>query len=409
MRRAAFALTPGSRRATLHNRCSVAFSSPRGPTRTGFWHRLSAILATLVLNIPAFSAGHNKETFKRCAEPTVERGLKFLAATQQADGGWPFQDRSDPAITALVVQGFIQHPAFGSDHPVVRRAIDVILASRQPDGGLYDPTQGIKNYQTSVCLMALAATKDPKLGEVIKRAQESLKADQWDEGENYDRSHVWYGGAGYGEHKRPDLSNTQMMLEALHQSGLPSDDPVYQKALVFIARSQMLGESNDQPFARGVSDGGFIYTPANEGESKAGTVSEGGKTRLRTYGSMTYAGFKSLLYAGLSHDDPRVKAAFDWVRTHYTLDENPNMPGQQTHEGLYYFYHVFARALRAWGEDVVTDPNGYEHDWRNELCRKLADLQNSDGSWVNQADRWREGNPYLVTAYAVLALQAAME
>ena len=40
---------------------------------------------------------------------------------------------------------------------------------------------------------------------------------------------------------------------------------------------------------------------------------------------MTYAGLKSFLYAGVGKDDPRVKAAIEWVRKHYTLDENPNM------------------------------------------------------------------------------------
>ena len=38
---------------------------------------------------------------------------------------------------------------------------------------------------------------------------------------------------------------------------------------------------------------------------------------------MTYAGLKSFLYAGVSKDDPRVKAAVEWVRKHYTVTENP--------------------------------------------------------------------------------------
>jgi len=34
-------------------------------------------------------------------------------------------------------------------------------------------------------------------------------------------------------------------------------------------------------------------------------------------------------------------------------------------------------------------------------------LQRPDGSWVNEADRWMEGDPNLVTAYSVIALQIA--
>lgn len=337
----------------------------------------------------------------------VDRGLGFLASTQQPDGGWKGRASSDPAITALCAKCFIQHPEYGPDHPISKRAIGFILRFVQPDGGIYVPDQGLRNYGTSVALMTLSATRDAVHAKTIARAQAFLKKGQWDEQESIDPKNQWYGGAGYGKHKRPDLSNTQMMLEALKQSGLPEDDPVYRKALVFITRSQMSGESNDLAFARGSADGGFIYTPANGGESKAGSITVNGQRQLRSYGSMTYAGFKSLLYAGLSRDDPRVKAAYEWIRRHYTIDANPNMPGAQSREGLYYYYHVFARALDAWNEDVITDAAGREHQWRRELCTALLNRQRRDGSWVNEEDRWYEGNPHVVTAYAVLAIQTA--
>ena len=51
---------------------------------------------------------------------------------------------------------------------------------------------------------------------------------------------------------------------------------------------------------------------------------------------------------------------------------------------------------------------GVPHPWRNELANKLLSLQRPDGSWYNDADRWFESNPYLVTAYAVLTLQTIM-
>lgn len=351
--------------------------------------------------------GDDLVDWERQTANAVQRGLAFLAASQQPDGGWIGRATSDPAITALVGKCFIQSPAHGPADPVAKRAVEFVLRHVQPDGGIYVPDHGLRNYHTSVCLMALSATRDPAHADTISRAQAFLKKGQWDENEHVEPDNPWYGGAGYGKYKRPDLSNTQMMLEALAQSGLPADDPVYRKALTFITRTQMSTETNDQPFARGVGDGGFIYTPANGGESKAGTVTVGGRPRLRSYGSMTYAGFKSLLYAGLSKNDSRVKAAMAWIRRHYTLDANPNMPGAQSHEGLYYYYHVFARALNAWGEDTIEDSRGRDHPWREELCRKLVSLQRADGSWVNQKDRWYEGNAHLVTAYAILAIQTA--
>jgi squalene-hopene/tetraprenyl-beta-curcumene cyclase len=115
---------------------------------------------------------------------------------------------------------------------------------------------------------------------------------------------------------------------------------------------------------------------------------------------MTYAGLKSMIYAGLERDDPRVKAAYQWIRRHYTLEENPGMGPQ----GLYYYYHTFAKALGAVGEVRITDADGKPHDWRAELAAELISRQQPDGSWVNSNTRWLEGDPNLVTGYSLLAL-----
>ena len=44
-----------------------------------------------------------------------------------------------------------------------------------------------------------------------------------------------------------------------------------------------------------------------------------------SYGNMTYAGLKSMIFAGVDADDPRVKAAWEWVHKFYTVKENPGM------------------------------------------------------------------------------------
>lgn len=341
-------------------------------------------------------------------QKSIDAGLRYLAAGQGADGGWEAFGKTHIGVTALAVKCLVQSEQYGPDHPRVKRAVDFLLRYVQPDGGIYDPTEGMRNYHTSVVLMALAATRQTIHKKTIHNAQQFLKKLQWDSGEGHETSSPWYGGQGYGRHKRPDLSNTQMMLEALHQSGLPKDDPVYQQAMIFVSRCQMLGKTNDQSFADESVDGGFVYTPANGGESKAGTDVVNDKPMLRSYGTMTYAGFKSMLYANVDRDDPRVVNAIRWIRKHYTLDHNPNMPGSQSKEGLYYYYHTFSKAMQAWGEDVIVDEHESPHHWRQELREKLISIQNDDGSWLNESDRWYEGNPSLVTAYAVLTLQTTI-
>ncbi len=342
------------------------------------------------------------------ARKAIAKGLAFLEKTQGANGAWKSMDRPHPAITSLAMKSFAQDDHYGPRHRVVARAVDYLLTFVQPNGGIYVEGEGMRNYHTSVALMALSAVKDARHAKTVHRAQEYLKRLQWDGGEGHEAGSSWYGGAGYGKHQRPDLSNTQLMLEALAQSGLALNDPVYQKGLAFVSRCQMLGKTNDQAFAAESVDGGFVYTAANGGESKAGTSIQGGKPQLRSYGSMTYAGFKSMLYAGLSRDDPRVVKAVAWIAKYYTLDRNPNLPDEASLQGLYYYFHTFSRALHAWGEETIVDAQGLPHHWRKELCDKIVALQREDGSWINDQDRWYEGNPQLVTAYAILAMQTAL-
>jgi squalene-hopene/tetraprenyl-beta-curcumene cyclase len=63
-----------------------------------------------------------------------------------------------------------------------------------------------------------------------------------------------------------------------------------------------------------------------------------------------------------------------------------------------------AKALNACGMDALELKDGRQIAWRRELALRLMNLQNADGSWVNEENRWWEKDPHLVSAYAVLAL-----
>ncbi|MBI5866332.1 MAG: terpene cyclase/mutase family protein [Planctomycetes bacterium] len=354
---------------------------------------------------PAPASRAAADSHEAQARILLSKGAEFLLASQEKQGGW--ESDKGPGITALAAKALAQEPAIGPRHPAVRRAVVFVMTSQHDDGGIYSALGLFKNYETSVAVSMLSTLGDAAPAGAIDKARKFLIDNQADDDRGVSVDDVWYGGAGYFFGKRPDLSNTQLMLDALKDSGLPPSDPAFQKALVFIGRCQMLGEYNSQPLARGSTAGGFIYSAAGGGESKADTEVIEGRKELRCYGSMTYAGLKSMIYAGLKKDDPRVRAALAWVQDHWTLDSNPNMPEKKAEEGLFYFYHTFARALTAWGERTIRDRLGRDHDWRAELVEALAKRQKDDGSWLNPADRWMEGYPALTTAYAMLALQAA--
>ncbi len=325
-----------------------------------------------------------------------QRAVNFLRTSQADDGSWTTP--TAPGITALVTTALLRSGA-AADDSTVARGLKNLSAFIQKDGGIYFSKSNHRNYETSISLLAFsAANKNGRYDKVIKNAQQFLRNLQWDEDEGLKSSDTSYGGAGYGKHERPDLSNTQFLLEALKASGVKSDDPAMQKALLFVSRCQNLeSEHNTTEFSAKINDGGFYYTCAAGGTSQAGLAENGG---LRSYGSMTYAGLKSMIYAGLTADDQRVKAATEWIKKFYTVKENPGLGNQ----GLYYYYHTFSKALDALGVDEFEDADGVRHDWRKELTETLAKLQKENGSWVNTAPRWYEGDPNLATAYALLAL-----
>jgi squalene-hopene/tetraprenyl-beta-curcumene cyclase len=363
---------------------------------TKIWLSLLAALTTTVTALGAEPSPSTKVD-ARVYEPTVSKAISYLRSKGQADDG-SYSSHAGIGVTALVTTALLRHGRTVQD-PAVAKSLEYLKSFVQADGGIYQPGTLYRNYETSLAILCFSeANTDGSYDQLLQRADAFIKGLQWDEEEDKDPSDFEYGGGGYGKHKRPDLSNTSFLVDALRAAGNEADSEAIQRALVFISRCQNLEtEHNTTPFASKNPDGGFYYTCAAGGTSQAGDTPTGG---LRSYGSMTYAGLKSMIYAGVGPDDPRVKAAIQWLRKNYDLKSNPGMGDA----GLFYYYHTFAKALAAVGKDVFVDEAGVEHNWRGELVAELARCQQQDGSWVNENDRWLEGDPNLVTGYALLAL-----
>jgi squalene-hopene/tetraprenyl-beta-curcumene cyclase len=338
-------------------------------------------------------------------EVTVDTGIKYLRGAQEDNGGWS-SERS-PGVTGIVLTGLLRTGQISTSDPMAERALKYIEGLVNPKykhiAGK-DPKVQLQNYVTCVNVMALAAAnRAGKYKSVIGDAVEFLKKLQWDETEGKGPEDDYYGGAGYDSKSRPDLSNTQFFIQALKDAGVPADDPHLRKAMTFVSRCQNIkGETNDRPWAKKIDDGSFIYTPASGGVTKVMDQPQPDGS-LPGYGSMTYAGIKSLIYCGVSKDDPRVKKAFEWIQKNYSVEANPGMPGARSHWGLYYYYHTMAKTLDVLGLDYVVDAKGQKHDWRKDITEALAKHQQADGSWSNNT-HWMEADPNLVTGYALMAL-----
>lgn len=332
-------------------------------------------------------------------QKTVDRGLKYLADQGQSAAG-TFSDRVGPGVTALAITSALRNGR-GVDDPTVAQGLKALESFAKPDGGIYGNGR-LKNYETCVAMLCFSeANQTGKYSELLSRAKDFVTATQLGEGKR-DPSEPWYGGVGYGGAGRPDLSNTGYMIEALRAVEVAEDDPAIQAALRFVSRCQNLNSKyNDTAFADKVDDGGFYYeiptTKIDPSTSEERFTPNGG---LRSYGSMGYTGLKSMIFAGLKADDPRVKAAVEWITQHYDVESNPGMGSA----GLYYYYHTFAAGLHAAGIKKLRSVDGTEHNWKHDLIAELAKRQNEDGSWANDNQRWFENDKNLATSFALLAL-----
>ncbi len=358
----------------------------------------------------------------------IDKAQAYLKSQQQTDGGWQKSDREPPAITALAVRSFLRDERYNAQTDFVAKGLTKLLSYQNADGGIYKDL--LANYNTAIAIATLVDAKDPALKPRIEQATNYLKTLQWTEETKpefvnekeantgkqvvHDTNDPFYGGWGYGGRSRgagrPDLSNTQFAIEALKASGVSNDDPVMKNAMKFVTRCQNYSETNDQKWAG--NDGGFVYGPSDDrqGESFAGSLNDTeGSRRLRSMGTMSYAGLKSMVYAGVSKDDPRVKAVWNWINNNFTLEENVGLAAtgaEKSKNGLFYGYMAIGKALHAYGQPILKSADGKEIDWRKALVEKCAEIQNADGSFVG-INKQMEDNPVLVTSYVLLALQDA--
>ena len=359
---------------------------------------------------PKFSKAALEKTdisFRNEVQHAIDKGLSWLDTNQNTNGFWSTSDH--PAVTALALTAFMGEPNERfKTNASVKKGYAFLLTNVQPDGGIYQ--KELQNYNTSLSILALVSAKNPKHETTIRNARRWLLGQQIDMGEKGKIDSPFDGGVGYGTHgPRSDMNNTYTALEALYYSKdfdtdkklSDAKDLNWKAVLNFLQSCQNLPGYNKETWASddAKNKGGFVYDPT---ESKAGSdTNSSGKVALRSYGSISYAGLLSYIYADLKRDDPRVLAVMDWLAKNFSLEENPGM-GEQ---GYYYYLNLMTKGLSAADVDKLELRDGKSIDWRKDVAMKLINLQKADGSWANTNGRWWEKDPALVTSYAVISLE----
>jgi squalene-hopene/tetraprenyl-beta-curcumene cyclase len=386
--------------------------------------RILALALVLAVPCGAEARPPQEDDLARRLADAYGAAADWLVSQQDASGSWkmgpPGKEAPSPSYTGLIAASLANAPekVRAKYQEAVERATAFLLSKRNTDGSFGEGPAGsfLKVYTTAIALMALSSVeRSDRVADAIRGGQSYLRANQLKEG-------LHRGGAGYGDESPggkkgvANLSTTGFTAEGLHFSGLPKDDEFWKLVVEFVRKCQNASEVNNDPEwtaqlkAKGLSvgeDGGLYYSAiADPAQAKAGTKKVADRESLASYGSMTYDGIKTYLYAGLRKDSPEVKAAVDWVRKNYSVEQHPGFPydlAQRHHlRGLYHYYLVMARALDAYGENPFVTFDGKKHDWPREIAGQLLKTVRESKMWQNDNPAWYEGDAVLVTSYVLL-------
>lgn len=388
--------------------------------------------AVLLLAGGVSSAAAPQDDVAKKLTDAFDGAAGWIVSQQDESGAWK-SGPADKAVPSPAYTGMMV-TALGGAPPslkakykgAVDKGIGYLISRINADGSVGEGPTGtfIKTYATGIALMAFASVeRTDKVANAIRGAQAYMKQNQLKEGKDL-------GGIGYGDEK-PDgskttianLSTTGFASEGMHQSGLPQDDEFWKLVVKYVRKCQNNSETNNDPEfvaelkSKGLvvgNDGSLYYsTVADPKAQKVGTKKVADKESIAGYGSMTYDGIKTYLYAGLKKDAPEVKAAVDWVRKNYSVEVHPGFPfdnSKREHlRGIFHYYLVMSRALDALGENPFETFDGKKHDWAREIAEQLVKQVHENKMWKNENPAWFEGDPLLTTSYVLVTCNTLLK
>jgi hypothetical protein len=331
------------------------------------------------------------------AATMVDRGLEFLARSQQQDGRWSLGSyagitpaeapklRSDTAATGLALLGFLGagHDHFDGPHrDTVRRGLEFLLAAQKPDGDLFLPADDLSNscawlYSHGIAAIALCEavgmTGDPRVKPAAEKACGFIAASQ----------HPARGGWRYTPRSDADLSVSGWMLVAVRSGalgGLKTDPRTLDGV-----RGLLEAAASKTDSAR------YAYNPFKP-EQRMSPLSSA---------CMTAVGALMRLHTGAAADDPRVVQA---ARVLAAIPPEYGTATRKTRDSYLWYY----------ASQVLVHTGGPEWErWYGRLVATLAATQESTGSQAGSwdplgpaPDRWGiYGGRIYVTALHLLALE----
>ena len=339
--------------------------------------RPAAILVLLLLVAPA-SAAEPREALVDQVRDAIKQGKQYLIKQQTPRGDWELEAALASArpggMTALALLALLHsaEPLDNKDYKkdqvdeVIRKGIAYLK-------GVPQELTYVVSLQTMVyCL----AGEDKQL--IERNVKWLLDARQMSGGK-------LLGWTYHARGERPDSSNTQYALLALHEAqvaGIKIDRAVWDS----IREYYLNGQTASGSYTYQNGDGRPLLTMTTAG--LCGLLIAGGNLnadRETPNGDGTWKNCGDYL------ENRAVANALEWLGTHF-----PSAAGFGRQPHLFYALYGIERAGRLTGLRFLG-----EHDWYRVGCEYLVGEQRGDGAWQSNADA---GGPVVSASFALLFL-----
>lgn len=316
--------------------------------RTMTFFLVFSLFCHLSSSTPLQAEGQVSPKLKR----VVEKGLNYLASTQNEKGCWEGSYGNSSGIVGLAALALMAHgevPGEGKYGRSLSRALNYILSQSREDG-LLSAGSGSTMYNHGFATLALAeAYGMSKRKDLLPKLEKAVQL--------IIKSQNQLGGWRYTPNSHDaDITVTgcQMMaLRAAKNAGIDVPEEIIKKGVAYIKRCSC-------------PDGGFAYQAGSSGSGVA----------------RTSIGVVVLSLCG-EHESPEVAKGVSYLRSRPYESDN------------YYYYALYycSQALFQAGGKTW-------ESWNANTTNRLISSQNGDGSWSQS--NYSAAYP---TAMALLALE----
>jgi len=276
--------------------------------------------------------GRPDDTIPAQAELIYERGMDFLARTQNEKGFWNDSVGSEPGVVGLCVAAFLAHgedPNNGPHSKLIRSGIEYIITQQNTKNGYIGSSMYNHAFATKALAEAYGVLDEPRIAPALKQAVELILSSQ-----KTNRFGAWRYTP---ESRDADTTVTGCQLVTLfaaRNAGIAVPDEAIKRGLAYLATCRS-------------SDGSYGYTSAS-----------GGKPTLTAIGVLCYALAKDTDSKGFQASFAFLEKNLDYRDRYYP----------------FYFEYYMSQAL------FHVDDKVWE-EWNARNIRYLATIQSADGSF----------------------------